>query len=146
VRRALSPSSLSPSLSLSIVLTSSLLHLTALLSLYHLANPPARPPCRYNTQLASLFSTFPASYPLASFRLYDTVPFFNTLLDNPAQYGIRNATAACDAYAAVTGPPEISLPAQCGVPLEEYAWWNSYQCVALSLSNECSAQGKGADG
>ncbi|GAA5913744.1 hypothetical protein JCM8208_003872 [Rhodotorula glutinis] len=79
----------------------------------------------YNTRLASLFTTFATSFPAASFRLYDTVPFFNALLDNPQQYGIDNTTAACGAYAAVTGPPEISLP-QCGVPLERYAWWNDY--------------------
>ncbi|GAA5849311.1 hypothetical protein JCM9279_006445 [Rhodotorula babjevae] len=81
---------------------------------------------QYNTRLASLFSSFATSFPLASFRLYDTVPFFNAILDSPAQYGIENTTAACDAYAAVTGPPEISLPGVCGVPLEAYAWWNSY--------------------
>ncbi|GAA5939533.1 hypothetical protein JCM3775_004854 [Rhodotorula graminis] len=80
---------------------------------------------QYNTRLAALFDTLPSSHPEASFRLYDTVPFFDAILDTPQQYGFANTTAACDAYAAVTGPPEISLPL-CGVPLEEYVWWNSY--------------------
>ncbi|GAA5825875.1 hypothetical protein JCM3770_003087 [Rhodotorula araucariae] len=80
---------------------------------------------QYNTELARLVGEFRTAYPDARFALFDTVPFFNQILDNPANYGIADATTACTAYATLYNQPAIALPA-CTWPMSAYFWWNNY--------------------
>ncbi|GAA5913243.1 hypothetical protein JCM5296_006863 [Sporobolomyces johnsonii] len=79
----------------------------------------------YNVALYDYTTRIPTYYPGSKVALFDTQPFFNAILDSPANYGFMDSTDYCNLYAGITNQPNITLP-ECRWPLAEYTWWNEY--------------------
>jgi phospholipase/lecithinase/hemolysin len=60
--------------------------------------------------------------------VFDTYTLFNTVLNNPKVFpqtaGYKNTTNFCEAYANGT-PSMTSFNASCGLPVNEYFWFNA---------------------
>ncbi|GAA5876259.1 hypothetical protein JCM8547_003750 [Rhodosporidiobolus lusitaniae] len=79
----------------------------------------------YNLALTTFVTSIPSLYPGSKLALFDTQPFFNTILDSPLQYGFLETQAYCEAYAGVDDDPMVEL-AECAWPMREYFWYNAY--------------------
>ncbi|KDE03176.1 hypothetical protein MVLG_06329 [Microbotryum lychnidis-dioicae p1A1 Lamole] len=80
---------------------------------------------KYNAMLASFIPRIPLNYPGTKAMLFDTQPFFNSLLDDPFRYGFVDATNVCPAYEYVSGDPFVDSPL-CPWPFTEMVWASSY--------------------
>ena len=72
----------------------------------------------YDQALSNRSNTFGRQHPDAKVMVFDTTTFLNGVMDNAAEYGIRNVTGYCTAY----DQPGIDTdPAAYGcLPLGEY--------------------------
>ena len=73
----------------------------------------------YNAQLTENVKAFQRQHPdLDQVTVFDTVPLFNTLLDNANTFGFVNVTGFCDAYQNGTPVPTTQI-APCA-PVSSY--------------------------
>ncbi|KAK5114795.1 hypothetical protein LTR85_010108 [Meristemomyces frigidus] len=77
----------------------------------------------YDQALSNHSAGFHAQHPDTKVMVFDTTTFLNGVLDNAAEYGIKNTTDYCAAY---DQPYIISDPAMYGCqPLSEFFWFNT---------------------
>ncbi|EJD02213.1 uncharacterized protein FOMMEDRAFT_147265 [Fomitiporia mediterranea MF3/22] len=72
----------------------------------------------YNAQLAENVQAFNANHTDANANVFDTVPIFNTLLDNADTFGFVNVTGFCDAYQ--NGTPQLTTQIPPCAPVSSY--------------------------
>ncbi|KAL8293682.1 hypothetical protein RQP46_000383 [Phenoliferia psychrophenolica] len=72
----------------------------------------------YNTQLFNFVNSMPTALPGTNAVLYDTQPFFNTVLDNFASYGFQDNDTACPGYYYTQQDPTFNN-LSCPWPLSE---------------------------
>ncbi|TDL24975.1 hypothetical protein BD410DRAFT_820166 [Rickenella mellea] len=99
----------------------------------------------YNSQLKSSVKDFQKAHKdLDQVLVFDTVPVFNTLLDNADTFGFVNITGFCEAYQNGTPSPTTQVPG-CA-PVSSYFWLNSlhplftvHDILAKAISTALSA-------
>ncbi|GJN87409.1 hypothetical protein Rhopal_000358-T1 [Rhodotorula paludigena] len=106
-----------------------------------------------NKDLELYVDQAPEKYPGADFRLFDTVEFFDDVLDNAkSKYGFENDDGWCPWYSLgmykANVPPALSLK-ECSVPLEKYLWydgvhptWSVHRLLAAAVQRFLSREGR----
>ncbi|KAA8911026.1 GDSL lipase/esterase [Sphaerosporella brunnea] len=95
----------------------------------------------YNSLLACRVSDLKKTKSGVWAKVFKSSKVFNTILENPEQYGFKNAITYCSSYQ--NGTPEWNtFYPECGVPVDQYFWLNSlhpthnvHKIIAAALAN-----------
>lgn len=63
----------------------------------------------FNFMLSRYVALFPQIYPGSTTSLFDTVPFFDAIIDNPYEYGFTDSKDVCPDYVNVRDDPLVNL-------------------------------------
>ena len=87
----------------------------------------------YNTALAAAADDFAKQYSVQTF-VFDTYSFLGRVIDNAADYGIKNTTGYCPSFDA----PDISVnyTSYGCLPIPEYFWYSKYPEQIFDLEKE----------
>lgn len=96
---------------------------------------------RWNFALSTyVHDVLTQTFPEAKYVLFDTVPFFNALLDDGFNYCFTETAGACPDYIPQRNNPLVNLPS-CPWPFAQYFWaddyhptWRVHQYLAQALA------------